>query len=134
MPTGFTFVEDEETILFERFRKMLRREEKLRALEDIKIERRISNLEQNEEEGLDLSDDEELYVERTPSGDVVRLHNVPCVPPQPLPDCYHEGSMASGSSMHVNAQRAVREQRYKTVALPTPTETISFSVKGKDKL
>jgi len=57
MPTGFTFVEDEETVLFERFRKMLRREEKLRALEDIKIERRISNLEQNEEEGLDLSDD-----------------------------------------------------------------------------
>jgi hypothetical protein len=134
LPSGVTYVPDREEILFERFQRMLRKEENLRALEDQKIERRITNLEQDEEEGLDLSDDEPLYIERTPTGDVVRLHNVPCISPHTeINEAFHEGSMASGSLMHVNEKRRAREARYKTSPLPTPTENIPISVKGKEK-
>jgi len=134
LPASVSLIENkEEEILFEKFQKMMRREANLRALEDRKIEQRLLKIEQNEEEELDLSDDSEITTEillNEKGQKIVRLKNEPCV--NQTIEAFHEGSMGYGSAMHVEAKKQARLDAIRAV-FPTPTETKSISVKGKEK-
>jgi hypothetical protein len=143
MPSGLTAkkynIDDK---LFKSFLKFMEQEKETRADEDKILLNRVTEMQseldhmsfkqqQDEEEGLSLSDEEDDYTETVVDAAGSKVVRMRRALPRVEPTYNVESSFAHGSELARKAQKVAVRSHAELIA--PPTETISISVKGKDK-